>query len=290
MEETAIRLQDMGVRVETGVSARKLSTFGAGGMVRYLVLPATCEQLQTCLRLLSSVRYHVLGAGSNTLISDFGLQWVVCLRDLVGIEPIGDLLQVGAGVSLPVLAKYALSIGKTGLEFASGIPASVGGALKMNAGAYSQDMASVVDSAYLVTADGGNWVDKERLQLRYRASSFAGIAAKVRFRLASADPDKIAAKMEDMRVSRARRQPHLPSLGCVFKAVSGTPAAKYIEGCGLKGTRIGQAQISGLHCNFIVNMGGATSRDYLRLAEKAKDAVYQRYGVQLQEEFIHIHD
>ena len=283
-------LRQRGVEVQQEVSARKLSTFGAGGMVHNLVLPADEEQLAYALSLLQGTRYHILGAGSNTLISDFGLQWVIALRAIDGIQVQDNLLTAGAGVMLPALSAAATAHGLGGLQFASGIPASVGGALRMNAGAYGQEMAAVIKEAYLVGPQGGRWVGKEGLGLRYRGSDWDGVAAKVRFRLQPADPAEIAKTVEDMRLQRARHQPHQPSLGCVFKAACGVPAAHYIEGCGLKGTRIGGAQVSGVHCNFIVNVGGATARDYLRLADKVKNAVYARYGVWLQNEFVHLHD
>lgn len=289
MEILLQQLQDNGIAVQHEVSARKLSTFGAGGMVHNLVLPATDDQLAVALGLLGN-KAHILGAGSNTLISDFGLMWVVSLRAMADLVVEDNCILAGAGALLPALSQCATRHGLAGLQFASGIPASVGGALRMNAGAYGQDMAAVVDSAYLVTAQGGRWVGKEALGLRYRGSTLDGVATKVRFRLQREDPDAIAAVVEDMRLNRARHQPHQPSLGCVFKAVNGVPAAHYIEGCGLKGTRLGGAQVSGVHCNFIVNMGGATSRDYLRLADKVKSAVYARYGVWLQNEFVHLHD
>ena len=290
MDDCLRQLLDRGVEVQHEVSARRLSTFGAGGMVANLVLPKDETQLSDAMRILQSTRYHVLGGGSNTLISDFGLQWVVCLRAFVGATVDGNVLTACCGEPLPALSKLAFEHGLGGLEFASGIPALAGGALRMNAGAYGQDMAAIVDGAYLVDHTGGQWVSKEALHLRYRASTFSGVAAKVRFVLTPSDPVAIQAKMEDMRLQRGRHQPHQPSLGCVFKASGATPAAKYIEACGLKGTRLGQAQVSGVHCNFIVNMGGATARDYLRLADKVRSAVYERYGVLLEQEFVHLHD
>lgn len=290
MEDVLQALLAAGIPVEYEVSGRKLSTFQAGGDVHHLLLPRTADELQTCLRLLSSRRYHVLGGGSNTLISDFGLEWVICTRRLKGVRVDGCEMVAAAGEMLPALSKEALEHGLSGLEFGSGIPATVGGALRMNAGAYGQDMAGVVTEAVVVTADEIKTVDKASLKLRYRDSQIAGVVAEVHFRLTEEDPAKIAAKIEDMQTARAANTPRQPSLGCVFKAASGVPAAKLIQGCGLKGTRIGQAQLSGVHCNYIVNTQGATARDYLRLVDVVKSAVYNRYGVYLEEEFVHMHD
>ena len=290
MNDVLSALASAGITVEHEVSGRKLSTFGAGGDVHNLVLPRNAAELQICLRLLAGTRYHVLGGGSNTLISDFGLQWVVCTRNMKGLCIEGNIMVAAAGEMLPMLSKAALEHGLSGLEFGSGIPATVGGALRMNAGAYGQDMAGVVTGAVVVTADEIKTVDKAALKLRYRDSQIAGVVAEVSFRLTAKAPADIAAKMEDMQTARAANTPRQPSLGCVFKAASGVPAAKLIQGCGLKGTRIGQAQLSGVHCNYIVNTQGATARDYLRLVDVVKSAVYSRYGVYLEEEFIHLHD
>lgn len=282
-------LQDAGVEVQHDVSARKLSTFAAGGMVRHLALPATISQLQACLRILPRT-VHVLGGGSNTLVSDFGLEWVLCTRSLRGIEVSGTRIRAMAGEMLPNLSREAQAHGLSGLEFASGIPGTVGGALRMNAGAYGQDMAGSVVSTTLVTEAEVREADKASLALRYRDSRIVGVVAAVTFECAPKAPSAVLATMQDMQSARAAAQPHQPSLGCVFKASGGVSAAKLIQGCGLKGTRIGQAAVSGVHCNFIVNMGGATSRDYLRLVDVVKSSVYDRYGVYLEEEFVHMHD
>lgn len=290
METISDALNRAGIRVEHDVSGRKLSTFAAGGDVRNLVMPKTIEELQQSLRILAPVRYHVLGGGSNSLISDFGLDWVLSTRDMKGIEIENDAVRAMAGEMLPALSAAATERGLSGLEFASGIPATVGGALRMNAGAYGQDMAAVVINATVVTAQTVEVVEKAALGLRYRDSRIKGVVGAVTFRLTAKDKNEIAATVENMRVSRSANSPRQPSLGCVFKAASGVPAAKYIQGCGLKGTKIGQAQVSGVHCNYIVNMQGATARDYLRLVDVVKSAVYERYGVYLEEEFVHLHD
>lgn len=290
MDDLLQALQAAGIRVEHEVSARRLSTFAAGGMVSHYVLPATPEQLQRSMQLLSSTHYHVLGGGSNTLVGDFGLQWVIGTRALLGIRREGTFVECAAGEMLPNLAKFACANGLAGVEFACGIPGTVGGALRMNAGAYGQDMSQTVQRAVVVTAEGICTVDKQQLQLRYRASSIVGVVASVTFALRESSPEEVERTQQDMQAARHATQPHQASLGCVFKAAGGVPAAKYIVGCGLRGTKIGQAQVSGVHANFIVNMGGATARDYLRLVDVVKKAVYERYGVNLQEEFVHMHD
>ena len=290
MDTVSEALAKAGIRVDHGVPGRKLSTFAAGGDVLNLLLPKDIEELQCCLRLLSGVRYHVLGGGSNTLISDFGLEWVLSTRYLRGVTFDGDVMVAYAGEMLPSLSQAACDRGLSGLEFGCGIPATIGGAIRMNAGAYGQDMAAIVTSATVVTADSVDETDKAALGLRYRDSRLKGVVAKVTCRLTPRDPADIAAAMDNMRTARAANTPRQPSLGCVFKAASGVPAAKLIQGCGLKGTRIGQAQVSGVHCNYIVNSQGATARDYLRLVDVVKSAVYERYGVLLEEEFVHMHD
>lgn len=290
MDDLLRALSDAGIAVEEDVSARKLSTFAAGGMVHHLVLPTDAASLHTAIRLMQGVRYHVLGGGSNTLISDFGLEWVLCTRRMRGTSVDGLVVRAGAGEMLPALARTAADHGLGGLEFACGIPGTVGGALRMNAGAFGQAMSDTVMSATVVDSEGAHVVCKDELHLRYRDSTIRGIVADVTFACAPKETRQVEATMRDMQAARAQRQPHQPSLGCVFKAAGGTPAAKLIQGCGLKGTRIGQAQLSGIHCNFIINAGGATARDYLRLVDVVKVAVHERYGVYLEEEFVHMHD
>ena len=275
-----------GINWQEDVPGATLSTFRAGGVVRYVAYPEDEAQLSTVISSLRGVRYHLLGYGSNTLISDHGLEVVVSTRKLAGAQVEGEQITAWAGEPMPKVAELAREHSLTGAEWMTGIPGSIGGGVKMNAGAYGHGMADIVERV-LVLEDGVlRWVTAKDLKFGYRTSALGGIAVKVVMRLAAGDEEAISATMEQIRLTRARTQPHEPSLGSVFKAYQGRPAAPYIQAAGMKGVKIGQAKVSGLHCNFIVNQGGATSRDYLRLADGVQTKVYESAGIRLEREFV----
>ena len=290
MEKMIDALRAQSIEVETAVSGRTMSAFGSGGTLAYVLYPHDTEELKSCLAALVGYRYHVLGMGSNTLISDFGLGCVVSTRRLDGVFVEGECLRAYAGARLPVLAGIAQKAGLAGLEPLSGIPGSVGGACRSNAGAFGTSMSDLVEKVRLVGADFDRWVAPEELHWGYRSARFVGVVAEVVLRLTKDSSEAIAHRMQSVAAERRLRQPVGPSLGSVFKGVNGVPAARLIQSCGLKGVRLGGATVSGVHCNFIMNSGGATSRDYLRLAERIEEEVYQRHGVRLEREFVLMHD
>jgi len=273
------------------VSARTLTTFGSGGFVSYLVLPKTQEELLKTLDLLSEQKYHVLGAGSKVIISDNGLKCVVGLKELKGYSVKDDEICAFAGEYLPILSKVAAQNDLTGLEFANGIPGTLGGAIRMNAGAFGSDMSKVLKEITLYKNGKLYTATPKELGMRYRDGSLKGaIAIKAVIKLSKGDPERIKYLMKENFKARDISQPKEPSAGSVFKRINGNSPAVYAQGAGLKGVRIGGAAVSGKHSNFIVNLGGATSRDYLRLSEVVKDKVRDRYGVELEEEFIFMRD
>ncbi|MBO4534536.1 MAG: UDP-N-acetylmuramate dehydrogenase [Clostridia bacterium] len=285
MDQLAIWKQK-GIEWQEDVPGATLSTFRSGGTVHYVVYPKDEIELETVVSSLKGMRYHLLGLGSNTLVSDHGLEVVVSTRHLAGAQVEGESIVAWAGEPMPKVAELAKANALTGAEWMTGIPGSIGGAVKMNAGAYGHGMADIVDKV-LVLEDGAlRWLTAKDLKFGYRTSALRGIAVKVVMRLKSGDRAAIESTMEQIRLIRARTQPHEPSLGSVFKAYQGRPAAPYIQAAGMKGVKIGQAKVSGLHCNFIVNQGGATSRDYLRLADSVQDKVYETAGIRLEREFV----
>ena len=234
---------------------------------------------------------HVLGGGSNVLISDNGLNAVLSMKKLKGYAFDGDILRASAGEYLPLLSKAAYERELSGLEFACGIPATVGGAVKMNAGAFGKEMAGVLKSVTLLKNGEIVSTTPTELKMRYRDGRIgSAIVIEAELKLTSREKEKIEYEMRENDAARRRSQPKEPSLGSVFKRTGATAPAVYIQGCGLKGVRIGGAAVSGVHSNFIINMGGATSRDYLRLVDKIKNEVRARYAVELEEEFVFLRD
>lgn len=284
-EELLQQLKEKEIYVEKDVSGRTLSTFMSGGFVDYVIYPQSIDEMVFVLNTLDEYEYHVLGNGSNSLISDNGLSVVVCTRRIKGISLEGNRIIANCGESLTSIANFALEKELKGLEFAVGIPATLGGAVCSNAGAFGEDMSGVLESVILFS--NGKLVVKTPAELRmgYRSCSLqGGIVLQCVISLKKGSREFIEKRMRDNLAYRRNTQPNAPSLGSVFKRVNGVSPAVYIQGVGLKGARLGNAAVSGVHCNFIVNLGGAATRDYLRLMEQVKSKVYDRYGIVLENE------
>ena len=234
----------------------------------------------------------ILGNGSNLLISDLGLEGAV-LHVSGGIAAMAMEgayeITCGAGAKLSRLCTFALDHSLTGLEFAWGIPGSAGGAAYMNAGAYDSEMKNVLTACRHINADGSEGVYAgEELDLSYRHSVYSGsdkIITELRLRLQPGDPEAIRAKMDDLMNRRKSKQPlEYPSAGSVFKRPAGHFAGTLIEQCGLKGYRIGGAEVSEKHAGFIVNRGDATCSDVRRLIEHIQKEVFLQTSIELQTE------
>lgn len=268
------------------------TTFRIGGPADVFLVVNDAPSLGKIRRLASEtgVRLFLLGNGSNLLVSDSGIRGgVVALgRDFKEISLCGETsVRCGAGASLASLCAFAKKQSLTGLEFAWGIPGSVGGAAFMNAGAYDHCMAEVLSSCEHVTKEGecGALSDDE-LHFGYRHSAYAENGAFVtfaRFELKQGDPAAIAARMDDLYTRRKSKQPlELPSAGSVFKRPEGHFAGTLIEQCGLKGHRVGGAAVSEKHAGFIVNLGGATCADVQNLIGIIQETVLRKTGVSLE--------
>lgn len=266
-----------------------------GGPARRMAFPATGEELAAARRLAADCggRSFVLGNGTNLLVADEGLDALVLdtTRRLSRIELLDDgvTLRAEAGTGLAALALFAAKHGLTGLEFAHGIPGSLGGAVVMNAGAYGGEMAQVVTRAAALEEDGALRVlAGEELSFGYRRSAFSGSGAAVlwaELRLAGGEESAIRGRMEELMARRRASQPlELPSAGSVFKRPAGRFAGPLIEKNGFKGARVGGAQVSEKHAGFIVNTGGATCADVLALIERIRRTVRERDGVDLEPE------
>ena len=233
------------------------------------------------------LRFLIIGKGSNLLISDEGFRGVVISVEIGGISVENDVLTCGAGVSLGKASHAALSAGLTGLEFAGGIPGTVGGGVYMNAGAYGGDIGQVTSSVSYLDTDTLEFAESRNIEFGYRRSTFSvknhGIITSAAFSLSAGDASEIRAAMEDYARRRAASQPlELPSAGSTFKRPEGDYAARLIDVCGLKNASVGGACVSGKHAGFIVNTGGATFKDVTALIKKVQKTVFDKEGVLLE--------
>ena len=267
------------------------TTFRIGGAARYFVMPDTVEQLQQIVAFCreESVDFVVIGNGSNLLVSDAGYDGVVIqlFRNLSAVNIDGTTLRVQAGALLSKTAKQAADAGLTGMEFAAGIPGTVGGAVYMNAGAYGGEMSQIVTGA--VVLDGNGELRKlpvEELELGYRTSVLQKqglIVLEVELELQQGVREDILARMEELKVLRTTKQPlEYPSAGSTFKRPEGNYAGKLIMEAGFRGCQTGGARVSDKHCGFVINAGGATAADVIELTDSIRDKVYQDTGVMLE--------
>ncbi|MCS7225300.1 MAG: UDP-N-acetylmuramate dehydrogenase [Armatimonadetes bacterium] len=272
---------------------RNHTTLRVGGPADLFINVHTVEELATALRAAREheVPVTILGQGSNLIVRDGGIRGLVIhlCGEMTRIEFDTTEVRVGAGVYLPYLLKKTALRGLSGLECCAGVPGTVGGALISNAGTVDQFIGDRVDRVTVLTRDGERWtLDRSQLQFGYRWSSlqnFPGVITEVWLRLEVADPPRILQTIRDRLRYRTATQPvHIPCAGCIFKNPPGLRAGALIEQCGLKGYRIGDAEVSPQHANFIVNRGSATAKDVLELSELMRQRVHQSFGVHLEYE------
>ena len=266
-------------------------TFKIGGPAQLFVMPENEQQLCSAVALCKeqAVRYYLLGNGSNILFADEGFSGVVidvsALDAEIAVED--TVLTAGAGVRLAALCKAALKHGLSGLEFAYGIPGTVGGAVYMNAGAYGGEMKDVLTTVRYLAAEGEvREVPAAELDLRYRHSIFeenSGCILSAQFHLQPGNAADIRAKMDELMAKRVDKQPlDKPSAGSTFKRPAGAFAAALIDQCGLRGFRHGGAAVSDKHCGFVVNLGGATCADVLALCDEVRAIVKEKTGAKVR--------
>jgi len=269
------------------------TTFRIGGPVRLMAMPRSEGEVLACLREAerAQVRLVVLGNGSNLLAADGEIPcFAVLLTGLDALERTGEReIWAGAGVSLARLASFAAQEGLAGLEFAHGIPGTLGGGVLMNAGAYGGEMVQVVKEVAAAGRNGGvETVPAEQCGFSYRRSAFSDgerVILGAKFQLEPDDPAAIRGRMDDLARRRKEKQPlEYPSAGSMFKRPAGHFAAALIEQCGLKGLTVGGAQVSEKHAGFVINRGGATCADVLALVDQVKERVLQQTGVELEME------
>ena len=270
---------------------KKHTTFRIGGPAKYFCLPRTWEQLAAVIRTCGEFEenYYIFGNGSNILVSDQGYQGVVIqlFQNWNGIRIEGTRLYADAGALLVKISHLASRKGLAGLEFASGIPGTIGGALVMNAGAYGGEMKDIVREA-LVLTEGGELLrlSGEQLELGYRTSSIARnhqIVLEAILELKQGDKISIEARMKELKEARPEKQPlEYPSAGSTFKRPEGYFAGKLIMDAGLRGFRVGDAQVAEKHCGFVINRGNATAKDVLDLVSHVQKEVKNQFGVELE--------
>lgn len=271
------------------------TTWRIGGPADLLIQPKTKDSVLFTVDLLRrhQIPWSVIGRGSNLLVRDRGIRGAVIkvAEGLSHCEFMGDRVRVGAGYSMIRLTVEAGKMGLTGLEFAGGIPGSVGGAVYMNAGAHGSELSRILKEAEVLFADGEHKVlSREELEFSYRTSLLQrrkGIVLEAVFQLLPGDRKEISAALAAYKDRRRQTQPlQLPCAGSVFRNPPGDHAGRLIEAAGLKGFQIGGAQVSEMHANFIVNRGGATAADVLTLMDHVRQVVLARFGVELHPEVL----
>ena len=273
----------------------KHTSFRIGGPADLLAQPADEAELAALLKVASehAVSVTIIGNGSNLLVRDKGIRGLVIkLGNLFsGVEVCGNTLTFGCGVSLAMASKKAASLSLSGLEFAVGIPGTIGGAVYMNAGAYDGEMAKVVTKVRVMDEQGKtSELAARELDFAYRHTALQNsgrIVTSVTVSLVPGDDDAIAAKMADFSQRRISKQPlELPSAGSMFKRPPGYFAGTLIDQTGLKGYTVGGAQVSTKHAGFVVNIGGATASDVLQLISDVQSKVFAAHGVHLEPEVL----
>ena len=288
-------IRKLGEQVEILVAEpmKNHTTFRIGGPADALALPKTPEEVAEVVRFCHehAQPYYVLGNGSNLLVSDEGYRGIVLqlYRNFNDIQVNGEMITVQSGAMLAAVARTAYQNGLTGLEFASGIPGTIGGAVVMNAGAYGGEMKHVLREVTVLTKEGEVLaIPAKALELGYRTSVIpknGWIVLGAVLQLKKGDPEQILARMEELKEQRITKQPlDLPSAGSTFKRPDGYFAGKLIMDAGLRGFTVGGAQVSEKHCGFVVNRGNATAADVWELICEVKRRVKEMTGVELEPE------
>lgn len=272
----------------------KHTSFRIGGPAEVMAFPKTAQQLAVLLRAAEELQIKpaILGAGTNVLAPDSGLAGLcICLKGaLNGIRLLqGDRLRVMAGVTMTRAAMFAANHGLSGMEFAHGIPGTVGGGVYMNAGAYGGEICQICESVDVMDLQGNlRTLTKEQMHFSYRHSLLeeeGGIVVSAVFQLTPKNAEEIKARIKELQGKRSTSQPlDLPSAGSAFKRPVGGYAAALIDQSGLKGYSVGGAAVSTKHAGFVVNTGGATAKDVKELLRKVSDIVFEDSGIRLEPE------
>lgn len=274
----------------------KHTSFKTGGPAEFYITAKTIEDIQNIFQYAKTnrIKLYIIGNGSNLLVSDEGIKGIVLKIAVDNIETLvsdfGILVNAGAGVKTMALAQILKKDGITGFEELAGIPGTIGGANYMNAGAYGKELKDIIVETKVINKETGKieTLKKEEQELKYRSSIFKNkkyIIIETTFNLQRGKPEEIERRMNEFSIQRKEKQPlEYPSAGSTFKRGDGFITTKLIDECGLKGYTIGGAQISEKHAGFIINKGNATSKDILDLIDYTKKKVFEKFGVQIEEE------
>ena len=287
-----MQMQDVKIVENEPMSAH--TTFRIGGPARYYMIPENAGQVSKCMGFAMKMElpYVIVGKGSNVLFSDEGYPGVVIEvgRSMADIEVSEDgHIRAGAGAGLGALAAAAAKQSLSGLEFASGIPGTVGGAVVMNAGAYGGEIKDCIKSAKVLDKEGAVLeLSRDEMELGYRSSVIQRrgyIVTEAVFQLHKGNKEQILVRMSELNAKRREKQPlDYPSAGSTFKRPEGYFAGKLIEDAGLRGFQVGDAQVSEKHCGFVINRGKATAADVIGLMEEVQKRVLETSGVRLEPE------
>ena len=292
--EERIKKEGFRGNIRRQVPMRELTSFRIGGPADLILFPRDLKDLQVAVKLFrqEGVRYLLLGNGTNILVSDRGVRepLINLTRGFGEIKKEGTKVTGEAGAGLPQMLRFCADNALSGLESLVGIPGTVGGGIRMNAGSWGMELGNLM-SCLMVMDDLGEikWLEKGEVVLGYRQIDLPSqyIILQGKFSLQEGERSKIRKRMGDFLRKRKKTQPlSLPSAGSIFKNTQGLSAGKLIEGVGLKGFRRGDAMVSPLHANFIVNLGAARARDVLGLISFVKEKVYQERGVRLELEVV----
>ncbi|PWW27467.1 UDP-N-acetylmuramate dehydrogenase [Cytobacillus oceanisediminis] len=295
MDEFISKLRDLNIgTIKKNEPMANHTTMKIGGPADLFIEPSSIENLAKTMDLIRqhNIKWTAIGRGSNLLVSDGGIEGAVIKlgRGMDEMELNGSELKAGGGYSLVALSTIISKKGLSGLEFASGIPGSIGGAVYMNAGAHGSDISQILTQAHILFEDGKmEWLSNEEMEFSYRTSILQkkrpGIVAEAVFQLKEGDRELISSAMQKNKDYRKETQPwNYPCAGSIFRNPLPDYAGQLIEKAGLKGHSIGGAKISDMHGNFIVNAGDAKAEDVLALIQHAKDTIFDLYGVKMETE------
>lgn len=295
MDGLFTEIQDLNIgKVKSNERLSQHTTMKIGGPADIFIEPSSLENIQKVMTFLKErqIPWRAIGRGSNLLVSDKGIEGVV-IKLGSGLDHLtinDSTITVGGGHSLVSLSTLISKKGLSGLEFASGIPGSVGGAVYMNAGAHGSDISKILTKAHILFEDGSmEWITNEEMEFTYRTSVLQkkrpGIVLEAEFQLTKGDRTAIVSQMQKNKDYRKETQPwNFPCAGSIFRNPLPNYAGKLIEDAGLKGYQMGGAKISEMHGNFIVNAGNATAKDVLDLIQYIKDTILHLYGVKMETE------
>lgn len=269
------------------------TSFKIGGVADCFVMPQNIDQLKYIIHIcnINNIPYHVIGNGTNLLVSDKGIRGVTIqmYKNMNNFTVCNDIISADSGIMLSKLANISLENNLSGIEFASGIPGTLGGAVSMNAGAYGGEMSHIIESSTVMDSQSNIYtLNKQELELGYRTSIISKqnlIVLNCKIKLTKGNYNEIKNRIEDLNMQRKSKQPlELPSAGSTFKRPVGNYAGKLIMDAGLKGFSIGEAQVSEKHCGFIINKGNATCQDVIDLIKHIQKTVKEKFDVNLETE------